>query len=300
MKHEGPSNHCGHPWANAGSCQFGDKPRISLETDNARMPRVEIYTCRNCGFGVTRPAMSDVSVLYEDRRSQDFLSRDRGWVVWLKARFNVKLARRIAAYAPQATMVGDFGTGNGALAAAFGSLLSPGSEVYGLDFFNDPPASIGLARYLPFGSAKTLAGRLDLLTCFHVLEHDDDPRSMLRKLKDLLADDGVMVVEVPNVDCVWTPWFGKACDNWYAPFHRVHFSRNSLVALFRSEGLDVLEVKDICGPTFALSIANFIGVRPNNLIFALALAVRPLQWLVEKATARPSALRLIARKWSIK
>lgn len=299
MKHEGISNHCGHPGANGGWCQFGGRPRISLETGNVRMPNVEIYTCRNCGFGVTRPAMSDVSILYEDRKSQDFLSRDSGWVAWLKARFNANLARRVAAYAPQAKMVADFGTGNGALAAAFGRLLSPGSEVYGLDFFTDPPAAIGPARYLPFASAQALAGRLDLLTCFHVLEHDDDPRAMLRKLMGLLADNGVMVVEVPNIDCIWTPWFGKACDNWYVPFHRVHFSRESLLALFRSEGLDVIEVEDICGPTFALSIAKLVGVRPNSLVFALALALRPLQWLVEKATARPSALRLIARKGSI-
>ncbi|UCH83996.1 MAG: class I SAM-dependent methyltransferase [Candidatus Latescibacterota bacterium] len=42
-------------------------------------------------------------------------------------------------------------------------------------------------------------GSFDVIVLNHVLEHVRDPRATLSRLRDLLADDGVIRVEVPNV-----------------------------------------------------------------------------------------------------
>lgn len=282
--------------ADNAPCDFGASPRITLDTGNPHAPHVEIWQCRTCGHGVTRPEMPDVTPLYDARESEDFLARDNGWVQAIKRRAFARLARTlVAAAGGSPRRIVDFGTGNGMLARALAQ-AAPQSETYALDFFDTPPGPLGNARYRDFASAQDLHGTIDLLACFHVLEHDDDSNAILAKLTAFVRLGGTLVVEVPNVDCVWTPWFGRACANWYAPFHRVHFSRQSLRALFERNGLVIQSEHDICGPTFALSLAAALGVKPNGVLFAFSAALRPLQWLAEKITRRPSALRIIARR----
>jgi SAM-dependent methyltransferase len=240
--------------------------------------------------------MADVSALYEDRESEDYLARDSAPVRALKAFVFGRLARSLLKQANgNVRTVADYGTGNGMLPAVIKEAADPHTSVYGLDFFEEPPAEIGRAGYLSFRSSTALLGKVDLLTCFHVLEHSDNPDVLLSELKAYLRPNGTIVMEVPNVDCVWTPWFGKSCANWYAPYHRVHFSRRSLRRLVEAGGFEVISEQDICGPTFALSFAALFGCRPNAGLFFLAAALRPFQWAAERLTGRPSALRIVAR-----
>lgn len=278
-------------------CDFGSQPFLSLETGHGIVPHVEIHRCQACGHSVTMPAMADVAPLYAARKSDDFLRRDTRWIKMLKNQAFLRTARQLLRKSVgEPRVVADFGTGNGMLAQCLARVAGEGTKVYGLDFFEDAPGDMGQAAYLSFAASPTLATKVDLLTCFHVLEHDDDSDAFLRRLIELLAPQGTMVIEVPNVDCVWTPWFGRSCANWYVPFHRVHFSRASLHALITRHDLQIVEERDICGPTFALSLAAWLGTKPNSIIFAAAVALRPLQWLAETLTRRPSALRIVARR----
>lgn len=283
--------------ATHGPCRRAERPALVIETGHPLMPVVEIWRCPDCGHGVTLPAMADVSPLYAGRASEDYLARDAGWVRWLKAWLTRRLARGLlgAASTPPRRIV-DFGTGNGMLAMALAAEAGHGAEVHALDFFDDPPGPLAAVRYHSFAAAQALRGQADLVTCFHVLEHDDDPDAMLERIAGYARPGGLVVIEVPNVDCAWNGWFGAACANWYAPYHRVHFTRASLRSLIESHGLITLAEEDICGPTFALSFARVLGVAPNSGLFALAALLRPVQWLVERLSRRPSALRLIARR----
>lgn len=288
------------PYANCPGrsrrCQFVDDAHLAIETGHPLMPVVDIYRCAFCGHGVTRPAMADVAPLYAGRQSDDFLMRDRGWIRALKLLSFRALAKRLLRHlrSDERPCVADFGTGNGMLAACLAEAL-PSGDIYGLDFFDSAPSEIGAARYLKFDDTEMLKTRVDLLTCFHVLEHDDDPHAFLKRLVGFLKPGGCLAIEVPNVDCVWTGWFGAACANWYAPFHRVHFSRSSLRALLASQGLKIEREDDICGPTIAMSLAGLLRCRPNAWLFAAGIAFRPAQWLAEKVTRRPSALRVVVR-----
>jgi 2-polyprenyl-3-methyl-5-hydroxy-6-metoxy-1,4-benzoquinol methylase len=240
--------------------------------------------------------MEDVSVLYAGRESEDFLARDPSWVTQIKTLAFLRLARRLVAFAQvPPKLIVDFGTGNGMLARSLAAIKSD-ARVFALDFFSDPPGPMEGAAYLPFEKASSLTGKVDLLVGFHVLEHDDNPGRLLHKMTDLLRPGGTAILEVPNIDCVWTPWFGTACANWYAPFHRVHFSRRSLAALFTQHGLEIVDQQNICGPTIAFSLANRLGCKPGAPFFAVGLLFRPVQWLAEKLTGRPSALRIVVRK----
>jgi hypothetical protein len=130
----------------------------------------------------------------------------------------------------------------------------------------------------------------------HVVEHDDDPRQLVRRIAALAKPGGLVVIEVPNVDCVWTPIFGRAWDAWYIPYHRIHFSRASIRSTVTAAGLQVVREIDVSVPTMGRSIANLMGTSNSTLFVLVSAALQPLQWALEKLTRRPSALRLILRK----
>lgn len=290
----GPYAQC--PCGTPGKCRFEAEPQILLKAPELDGAAVRVHRCATCGLGVTRPAMPDVSPLYEGRNSEDFQQRDSGFAMRIKQIAFRQMARRLLRSLPRAPRrVVDYGCGNGVLTAAFAKEL-PEADVVGLDFFATAPSGMAPARYESFARAESLRGKADLLLCFHALEHDDDPHAFLSNLMAYVAPGGLMVIEVPNVDCVWTPWFGPACNNWYLPYHRLHFSRQSLRALMEANGLKVLREEDVCSATIAMSLSRWLGVRYNALFFLAGCAFRPVQLLAERLTRRPSALRIVVER----
>jgi 2-polyprenyl-3-methyl-5-hydroxy-6-metoxy-1,4-benzoquinol methylase len=99
----------------------------------------------------------------------------------------------------------DVGCGGGALGAAL-KAERPGCEVVGLEGF---PEAAARARgrlddvlCLDLDSLESLpadAGKFDALVFGDVLEHLLDPLRLLRTLLPALADDGVLVLSIPNV-----------------------------------------------------------------------------------------------------
>ena len=293
---DGLSPYAQCPSGSPEKCRFAENPQIALPVPELGGATVRVHRCAACGLGVTRPAMPDVSPLYEGRNSEDFQQRDSGFAMRVKEIAFRQMVRRLLGNLPRVPRrVVDYGCGNGVLTAAFASEL-PGANVVGLDFFATAPSGIAPAAYRSFGMAAPLHGKADLLLCFHALEHDDDPHAFMRNLMGYVAPGGLMVIEVPNVDCVWTPWFGAACNNWYLPYHRLHFSRQSLRALMETNGLKVLREENVCSATIAMSLSRWLGVRYNALFFLAGCAFRPIQFLAERFTRRPSALRIIVER----
>ena len=130
----------------------------------------------------------------------------------------------------------------------------------------------------------------------HVLEHDDDAAGLLATIAGYACQGGTVIIEVPNVDCVWSKWFGKFWDAWYLPYHRQHFTRGSLIKLMQRTGLEIQSVHGVSVPTMGRTFANMFG-RPNNLFWLLlGIIGHPIQLMGEALTRRPSAIRVIATK----
>jgi len=233
-----PYSQC--PSGQAALCRFDNDAILQIDVPGRGGGQLAIFRCDTCGHGVTRPAMDDVAPLYEGRESQDFQRGDSPLARWIKRKAFDRLARHLLRRIgrPPRKVV-DFACGNGLITRCIADALGENADVLGLDFFPDPPEPMARARYSSFAALPDLAGKVDLVLCFHALEHDDDPHRFVGRLTALLAPGGRLVVEVPNVDCVWTSWFGAKCENWYLPFHRVHFSRQSLRNLLEVQGLTI-------------------------------------------------------------
>jgi SAM-dependent methyltransferase len=241
------------------------------------------------------PPLEDVAFLYEGRESQDFQPETAGLARMVKQIAFRRQARQLLGQLPDAPgRMLDFGCGSGLFTRCLGDIVGP-DNVVGSDFHPDAPAELSGRAYLPIDRLDEVAGSFDTVLAMHVLEHDDDALGLLGRIARMARRGGLIVVEVPNIDCVWTAAFGQAWDAWYLPFHRTHFSAASLRGLVERSGLSLLALQHVSVPTMGRSLANWMGAR-NSLPFLLAgAALHPLQLAGEKLSGRPSALRIVAR-----
>ena len=263
---------------------------------SGKVGEVEVLRCTHCGHGVSRPPIPDVGFLYENRESQDYQPDSKGLARAIKEiafrSFAKKLARQIGV--PDGRIL-DYGCGSGQFTRLLGD-VARGSEVIGADMHADGPPELGERAYRSFSELSGLEGSFDVVVAMHVLEHDDDVIGLLAKIAGYARPGGRIVIEVPNIDCVWTDWFKSYWDAWYLPYHRHHFTRGSLVNLVRRSGLAIESVRGVTVPTMGRSFANIFG-RKNTLFWLLlGMLAHPLQLAAEVLTRRRTAIRVIAAK----
>ncbi|HEC1798077.1 TPA: class I SAM-dependent methyltransferase [Campylobacter lari] len=113
--------------------------------------------------------------------------------------------------------------------------------------------NINLYRNLDEVDLKLIGEGYDVITAFHVVEHLQDPISILKKLSSKLKDNGKMIVEVPNAnDALLTIYKNKAFSEFtYWSPHIFLYSPHTLKKLGEKAGLRVEFVK--CVQRYPLS-----------------------------------------------
>jgi len=279
---------------NDTSCDFVSLGKFTDKS--GKIGHVSVMQCRHCRHAISLPAIPDVAFLYDNRESQDFQPDTRGLTRWIKNIAFRSGARKLLKQldiSPNKLL--DFGCGSGHFTRLIGDLL-PDVDVIGSDFFDDPPKELTDHSYIPIAQLSSLESNFDVVIAMHVLEHDDDIATLLTRISRMVSSDGRLVIEVPNVDCLWAKLFGRHWDAWYLPYHRSHFSRASLIQFLEHEGLEILSVHAITVPTMGRTFANIFRSNNNFLWLLLGIAAHPLQWFGEKLTGHPSAIRVISTK----
>ncbi len=128
----------------------------------------------------------------------------------------------------------DVGTGGGEFAYLLKLL---GHDQYGIEP-NKGYAQYSIAEYqlnVQIGfiqDSQFNNGFFDIITIWHVLEHTENPYLVLCKLHSLLKPQGVLVVEVPNIEAI--------CQSPKSTFHEAHlfnFNLNTLRKMGEKAGL---------------------------------------------------------------
>ena len=90
-------------------------------------------------------------------------------------------------------------------------------------------------------------GEYDIITMFHVLEHISDPRSMLIELRKFLADDGQIIIEVPNAgDALLTLYQCEQFSHFtYWSCYLFLFTAKTLEMMFSQINLKVNYIKQV-------------------------------------------------------
>jgi SAM-dependent methyltransferase len=119
-----------------------------------------------------------------------------------------------------------------------------GSSVAGVDF-------VDLAQCPALREAEFHCGlfyeqdlgleRFDLITMWHFLEHDYDPRRSLLQARDALKRSGRLIIEVPRLDSLTFRLFGNRWPGLQAPQHTALYDRRMLVKMVESAGYEVVD-----------------------------------------------------------
>lgn len=196
--------------------------------------KFDMYRCASCGF-VFLPAAETKEDLY----APAYYRKMRGFSRLLELLFLRGRRRALEKHKASGRLL-DVGCGTGEFLRA---MAAAGWSASGVEPSQSAsPAAGGLdIRGGQLSGAEFPAGSLDAVTMWQVLEHLPDPAAELVRIKDLLKDDGVLLVSVPNI-ASWQAAFGKGL--WFhldLPRHRWQFSPETLRLLLEKAGYRVLE-----------------------------------------------------------
>lgn len=108
--------------------------------------------------------------------------------------------------------------------------------------------------------------KFHLILVLNLIEHVADPTAVLKKVGDLLADDGVILLQTPNYESLDERLFrSKSWGGYHCPRHWVLFTKDSFLKTVERAGLSVKNFAYTQGAAFwAVSLLDFL--KEKNLV----------------------------------
>jgi SAM-dependent methyltransferase len=111
--------------------------------------------------------------------------------------------------------------------------------------------------------------RFDLIFLSQVIEHVQDPLGVVRRLKELLRPEGMLVLSTPNLDAKQIELFGPTWAHWHLPYHRALFSRQAMRKLAEQAGMRLARLRTYSHPywtclSFYLNRLGLGGAVPHT------------------------------------
>jgi len=115
----------------------------------------------------------------------------------------------------------------------------------------------------------------DVVTMWDVIEHLERPDLHLARARELLSDDGVLVLETQDVSSRWAGMLGKNWQHYKHEEHLHHFQPDSMSRLLENAGFKVLENTPRRGGKYVS--LGFIVERVGKIHPALSVLASPLK-----------------------
>jgi 2-polyprenyl-3-methyl-5-hydroxy-6-metoxy-1,4-benzoquinol methylase len=207
--------------------------------------RIGLNRCRQCGFCFVNPR-PDSELLNKFYSGDDYSCHDRdsSAETGKKADFILDLVEKVTNFRKGMKLL-DFGCGGGFFLSR---AVARGWDAYGFDVGQKAVETCvrhGLnvtSRFEEFSEHK-----FDVVTLNHVFEHLEDHERALTSFKEILAANGRVFIEVPNVRSLRAklspPWCSRylGFDERFRafPIHLSYFSRGTLTRLLEQNGFEV-------------------------------------------------------------
>jgi SAM-dependent methyltransferase len=196
--------------------------------------RFVLNQCDHCALVTTDPMPSDKMLQqYYDRDYWQSGPAKKSTV--FDTLYRLRMAPIVSAIRRHTTYdskILDWGCGDGSFIRL---LRNFGLDCFGIDAYmkdlNDPQVSATTIEKADFP-----ADYFDIITCFQVLEHLADPLSSVKHALMLLKTDGLIVIEVPNLDSVGFQIFKRRWQPLEIPTHLNHFTPATLQKVFETAG----------------------------------------------------------------
>lgn len=98
--------------------------------------------------------------------------------------------------------------------------------------------------------------QFDIITLWHVLEHLPDYDSYLKKIKNILKPDGLLLIAVPNYKSYDAKYYKEFWAAYDVPRHLWHFSRKSITQIIEPHQLKVLATQPMYFDAYYVSLLS--------------------------------------------
>jgi len=212
-----------------GACPVCSNPlelHLHGVSDTVTGLQFDVLKCSACGMGVTDPAPRQLQPHYAD-----YYGGRHGWTVRFCDRRRIALVTEMAGPGNGRRLL-DIGCGEGTFLQA---ARKRGWKAIGTELDTAPARRRGLEV---FNSLDECADRgpFDCITLWHSLEHMPDPGSVMAKIRGLVADNGVVLIAVPDFAGLQSKTFGASWLHLDVPRHLYHFTAASLDGMLHRTG----------------------------------------------------------------
>lgn len=193
-----------------------------------------IDECSNCGFRYIQnpPPESSAYQYYETDEYVEHSDSSEGLVnnIYHKARrWMLKFKFNLINDHGRAKRMLDFGTGTGYF---LNYMKSRGYDVKGIEISEKARTfgkeNFGLDLFHPEKIFdQDFANDFSYISFWHVLEHVYNPQRVMKRLRELMTDDGVMVVALPNYRCLEANVYKEYWNGYDVPRHLWHWDQAS-------------------------------------------------------------------------
>lgn len=248
---------------------------VSKETFN-------IVSCNNCGFRFTNPRPAE-SALGEYYESEDYISHTNQGNNLVN---NLYKLARVYTIQEKSRLISKWGRKGSLLdiGCGTGEFLNYNKQlnwtVSGVEV-NEKARSqaeklLGQPLYSSLDEVRT-DQQYQAITLWHVLEHIAQLEESSRKIKELLAPKGVLLVAVPNCESYDSTYYNELWAAYDVPRHLYHFTQQSMEQWWKKFDMRIQAVIPMKLDAYYVSMlseknktgkpniakAGFIGLRSN-------------------------------------
>jgi 2-polyprenyl-3-methyl-5-hydroxy-6-metoxy-1,4-benzoquinol methylase len=211
-------------------CNLCGGKEVAILSNRSRSGKpLQTVICRACGLVWSDPRPHDARRFYEEdyRLSYKQTYSPKPKHVLRAGKVALSRFEKVAQLLSSRKAVLDVGTGGGEFAYLLQAL---GHSVHGVEP-NKGYADHSIREYdlnVQVGFVQDAAfspESFDVVTIWHVLEHTEDPGRVLALLRSWLKVEGILVVEVPNIE--------STCQAPKNTFHEAHLYNFNVVSLRR-------------------------------------------------------------------
>jgi len=218
-----------------------------------------LVDCCACGSSVTWPPPStDISSdrIWQHQYRGNRLEKRAQWIREAEIRLEWVCAEVFQSKSPMSSRLLDVGAATGefvAVATAAG-LRAEGVEpsAWAVEVAKELGTELFEGTLSDWRAKRAAAaGDIDVVALWHVLEHVPRPLELLAEIRDLLASNGSVVIEVPNRKSSESQRLGAAWHGAQLEEHVTHFSAIGLRLLLERSGFDVIQLTEISEEIYA-------------------------------------------------
>ncbi|MBL7996317.1 class I SAM-dependent methyltransferase [bacterium] len=222
----------------------------SVYTFTDKFGSYNVVRCKYCQLSYLnpRPTKSTIGIYYEAAQYTPFLSSGSGRSLFGRVytvirKYSVRWKRKKIERYRAGHSILDIGCGTGEFLS---EMQSNGWTACGLEPSQEASEFARKTYHLDiktgFIDHKDLEfsiSRFDVITMWHVLEHVHMPLQALDRVCTLLADDGLLIIALPNISSF------DACAykrDWVAldvPRHLLHFTPDTLKSVLHKAGMEI-------------------------------------------------------------